>query len=419
MSPHTISLYVSNVTPLLTGWYDPQTADPMGLRATEIKGLWRWWARAFIAGALYERNMLKGSSSGDILKRPTKTESELISSLVGKKMGLGYAGERGSEQSRFTIRIEPLRVSTPVPSRQLSKFTNWREFTNWQRLKLLSLGGGSPECILPGAEFKISVTLTRGRFGDAESLAFRVLLITLQLCGVGKAARRGFGSLDLTRIVGYDDIPNSLHDLLDETYALTSSLVERETHQPSRGLDHDELPPMACVSKAIVKDVPVSSIYEISSGSSAPSPTGNPGSFPTGGNIREWSLIHNFFVRMGRCRVIHGSPSCFDQIRKSYAAWFLGLPREQRDTGYKSSVDRRASPIFVAFHSRRNIFGNRAFMSILLSSDWPQKIHWKDSGGPRGINVNKSQIVNDYNVCFNELSTYLKNVNLGLSRVWP
>lgn len=43
-----ITIEVVNSTPLLVGWYDPNLVDPLGLRTTEIKGIWRWWARAII-----------------------------------------------------------------------------------------------------------------------------------------------------------------------------------------------------------------------------------------------------------------------------------------------------------------------------------------------------------------------------------
>jgi CRISPR-associated protein Cmr1 len=63
-------LEVTNSTPMLTGWYSPELVDPQGLRVTEVKGVWRWWARAVIGGALYDECMLVGECRGGILNRP-------------------------------------------------------------------------------------------------------------------------------------------------------------------------------------------------------------------------------------------------------------------------------------------------------------------------------------------------------------
>ncbi|MEM1560443.1 MAG: type III-B CRISPR module RAMP protein Cmr1, partial [Ignisphaera sp.] len=105
MSKSVLKLKLKNTTPLLVGWYDPYKQDPMGIRATEIKGLWRWWCRAFIAGAMYDQNMLIGKDGKDVYLIPSDEEAEAISCFVGKILGLGYAGKKGAESSRFKLSI--------------------------------------------------------------------------------------------------------------------------------------------------------------------------------------------------------------------------------------------------------------------------------------------------------------------------
>jgi CRISPR-associated protein Cmr1 len=53
---------VSLATPMIVGWFEPGQLDPLGVRATEVKGLWRWWARAFVAGAMYDLGLFEGDS---------------------------------------------------------------------------------------------------------------------------------------------------------------------------------------------------------------------------------------------------------------------------------------------------------------------------------------------------------------------
>jgi len=102
-------------TPLIVGWYEPLRLDPHGIRATEIKGLWRWWARAFVAGALYDLSYVQGRGSADVLLRPTREEAERVNHVVGRVLGLGYAGEEGAEASRFVLYTEYAgRGSLPV-----------------------------------------------------------------------------------------------------------------------------------------------------------------------------------------------------------------------------------------------------------------------------------------------------------------
>ncbi|HEU97784.1 MAG TPA: CRISPR-associated protein Cmr1, partial [Fervidicoccus fontis] len=78
MIEEILRLKVTNFTPLLVGWYEPNIVDPIGLRPTELKGIWRWWARAFACGVLYD-----GGSN--------PLPSDLVK-IVGKDLGLGYAG---------------------------------------------------------------------------------------------------------------------------------------------------------------------------------------------------------------------------------------------------------------------------------------------------------------------------------------
>jgi CRISPR-associated protein Cmr1 len=405
---------------MLVGWYSPELVDPQGLRATEVKGIWRWWARAVIGGALYDKCMLVGKSSDEILRKPTSDgEIESIRCLVGKILGLGYATREGAEASRFTLKIETLTQGLERRVRCASREEGYK------RMELLSLGKGTMY-YLPGVTFRITVDRVRSRYSDAENLAVKILVLALQLMGVGKGSRRGLGSLDLNSLDSRITMPSELRKLLDEVYNEAKDIVKKYAKEcPGinvKPCNERSLPPMPVISKLANKDVGVkaginfniTSVYLIHSSSKDPQ--------------EMFRDIHNFFVRSERCRKLYNNPKRYDWLRKNLKAWILGLPRTQRDprtridTGYKikiEDVDRRASPIIVSYHSRNNRFGDGVFATFILSADWPRKMEWTGGGGTRPIELDEVGVVNAISTAFNEFRNYIIKAGYSLDRVWP
>jgi len=413
-------LEVTNSTPMLVGWYSPELVDPQGLRATEVKGIWRWWARAVIGGALYDKCMLVGKSSDEILRKPTSDgEIESIRCLVGKILGLGYATREDAEASRFTLKTETLTQGLERRVRCASREEGYK------RMELLSLGKGTMY-YLPGVTFRITVDRVRSRYSDAENLAVKILVLALQLMGVGKGSRRGLGSLDLNSLDSRITIPSELRKLLDEVYNEARDIVKKYAKEcPGinvKPCNERSLPPMPVMSKLTSKDVSVranvnfniTSVYLIHSSSMDPQ--------------EMFRDIHNFFVRSERCRKLYNNPKRYDWLRKNLKAWILGLPRTQRDprtridTGYRikiEDVDRRASPIIVSYHSRNNRFGDGVFTTFILSADWPRKMEWAGGGGTRPIGLEEVGVVNAISTAFNEFRNYIIKAGYSLDRVWP
>ncbi|MEM1560327.1 MAG: type III-B CRISPR module RAMP protein Cmr1 [Ignisphaera sp.] len=380
MSKSVLKLKLKNTTPLLVGWHDPYKQDPMGIRATEIKGLWRWWCRAFIAGAMYDQNMLSGKDGEDVHLIPSDEEAEAISCFVGKILGLGYAGKKGAESSRFKLSIQ---ASTNV-SGSIVKFQ--RDKVKYQRIRLLTLNK-VVEGISQGHEFILSVEKVREEYKDAEDLALKILIASLQLSGVGKGSRRGLGSLDIVSMK-YGDalekdkdmlkgVDNDIGTLIKHVYKKSIEIVNNKKYQEICGIKsikqatNKVLPPLPAVSKGAFK------LYKVDAK-----------------NDRDFIQIHQFFVRTERCMVIQGKRICKDEpIRKTHSAWFLGLPREQKATGYiivSKSVVRRASPIFTTYHTSDNVFGPGIFVTVFLSGDWPKQLRWiGDDKQSISIDVNK------------------------------
>ncbi len=411
-------LEVTNSTPMLVGWYSPELVDPQGLRATEVKGIWRWWARAVIGGALYDECMLVGERSDEILRKPTSAEIKSINCLVGKILGLGYATREGAEASRFTLKIETLTQGLERKVRCASREEGYK------RMELLSLGKGTMY-YLPGVIFRITVDRVRSRYSDAENLAVKILVLALQLMGVGKGSRRGLGSLDLNGLDSRITMPSELRKLLDKVYNEAKDIVKKYAKECPRinvkPCNQRSLPPMPVISKLTSKDVGVradinfdiASVYLIRSSSKDPQ--------------EMFRDIHNFFVRSERCKKLFNNPKCYDWLRKNLKAWILGLPRTQRDprtridTGYRikiEDVDRRASPIIVSYHSKNNRFGDGVFATFILSADWPREMEWISSKDkkPKPVEVD---VLSAMNTAFNEFIDYVDRAGYSHERVWP
>jgi len=402
-----VIIQVRNSTPLLVGWYRQDKIDPMGIRATEIKGLWRYWARAVIGGVLYDQGYLAGDERkihrDNIYRVPNEDEIKAITCLVGKVLGLGYVSREYSEASRFKLFVETRSQIKP------SVFPE--DYRDLQRVRLLTIRG-KIEFINRGAEFNIRVLRRTAPERDkhvslfrlGEELAIKILIMTLQLSGLGKGGRRGLGSLDIISLRGFST-QRSIRDLMSDIYSLASKIIEdphtREickclTYLKRRSEDH--LPPIPIISKRMIRNnINISSISIIS-------------------QIR-FRDIHNFFLRSYRCYVLTKRYDCFDNIRNTYSGWFLGLPRKQQiSKGYEAGeISRRASPIYVAYHERENLFGEGAYVSILLSADWPYKITWDGVD----ITINDDKILDAYKIVWDEFEDYLKRLNAKTTRVWP
>jgi CRISPR-associated protein Cmr1 len=414
----------SLATPMIVGWFEPGQLDPLGVRATEVKGLWRWWARAFVAGAMYDLDLLEGDSRGDAVLRPSKSDVRRINYVVGGVMGLGMAGDGGAEASRFTVYTE-LIGSPPQPRcidlkrvRKAKRVAKPKGEYNYsasdlQRIRLLSI---DKERICyyepdePGTRrFNIVVEKRRSSDQYAELVALKILVVALQLSGIGNGGRRGLGSLNVS--LPSDLKYEGLEQLISDAYESTLDVVKRVVSRERWGIQRRAgAPPLPLVSRGRFGGLPITRIMVA--------------------RVRDFSQIHNFFVRSERCRVLTGSSRRNDDLRNNLNAWVLGLPRhikrkKQREEyeyiGYKIAserISRRASPILVAYHTKDNSLGEGAFISILFSADWPKEIEWFGAGA-QTISVDLDRLCDAYKVAVSELQSYLQKVGAQITYVWP
>lgn len=375
-------------TPLSVGWYEPGKLDEMWyLRPSSIKGLWRWWARAFVGGILYERGCLKSRGRKEVLRVPDEASARRISEIVGRDLGLGYAGEEEkSVASKFKISVRTL--SRPqVYTASKGRGIRW----NLQRLKLLSLG--KEVQYAEGGEFELDVE-AHGVDRKVFTTSVGILAIALTLEGVGKGSRKGLGSLDVIRISG-DFTARPLPQLVEEVRRSLDGIIGDRCGETPR-----ELPPMPIVSRKMG----ISSIH-----------TAIGVDFP---------VLHNFFLRSQRARVLHGHFAAEDDLRRDLNEWVLGLPREQKGTGYgidAREVNRRASTIMLSYHGPRHALNPRGeptgYLTILVSADWPTHLTWSD--GQEEITIDESRISRAYETAYKEFAGYVGKLGGRVDKIWP
>ncbi|ABW02339.1 type III-B CRISPR module RAMP protein Cmr1 [Caldivirga maquilingensis] len=400
------------VTPLFTGSADPNSVDyDWPLRPSEVKGVWRWWARTFVSGALYEAGQLHGHPDKDIIKVPKKDEAKKVSKIVGEKLGLGYAGEESvASHLKLIIRHgQNIRINKACSNRVSGKVL--------QRIGLLTLDCRTLQYVEPSAEFYVTIDKHNNvKLNDDNAIkaSLSVLSIALTLSCFGKGGRRGLGCLDVDKVDGdYSFLFNLNHKEFAKKLNYTIELVKDIVKEMSKsGLESCELPPMPVVSNVELTkcvDVKVKNryvdrlfvfqLFEVYGRDLLPK-------------------LHNFFLRPERAKILMGNPKAKDELRNEFMAWILGLPREQKGTGYRlmsNNIVRRASSMLLSIHGINN---DVAYLALFLSADWPSGLTWHGAGS-KPITINERDIINASYVALNEFLEYLGRQRIRWKRVWP
>jgi len=389
---------------LLLGGYDTKFHKDDPFRAQSIKGLWRYWLRAYIAGALHEAGKLK-------CKKGCTAEIKYICEKTGDILG--------SLNSASKFRIIVNKVSFDEKER--------KNLSDVQRIRLLSLG--RREKVSYGenlyAEIRIEESPHVRKVNENErKLAVGSLLTALSLNGLGKGGRRGLGTFSV-EVDGFEGkflkgkkIDYSmLRELINETLDSARSYLNLEVEKVS------EIPPLDCISRVKIdlseinesislfnkKEVPVFAIIKVEP--------------KTKKRMEDMVIeLQDFFYRPGRSRrmgfKITSADESQDTITRKRLAWFLGLPREQKETGYISNVNRRASPIHLAVHEGRALF------TFFLSSDWPTEIKWKGlygekQQGKKPLDVDGRRVKEAYLCLISNLENYLEKMNYKYEVIYP
>jgi len=380
-----VELELQLETPLFAGGHDPLKLDELWfLRPSEVKGVWRWWARALVAGILYDTGKLRGRGKHGILKAPTPEEAGKISKIVGINMGLGYADPDPrsalSRASCYSLVVEPVNVGRfrriyrggPVALRDKQ--------LNLQRQTLLALGRRQLEYLIPGAYFRLRVEEQLQVNREAVEAALAALSLAMTFSGFGKGGRRGLGCFRVVRARGtYARFFDPKVPAAERVYRAINAL--RRLLDIKAIESEEELPPLPSVSARklagnyIVRghELRPFQVVEV-----------------RGDDAKLLEELHNFFLRSARARRLLNSPMLQDALRQRLVAWVLGLPKEQQGTGYRiiaTGVDRRASPLLLAVHRAIGEGQERregvAYLSVFASADWPMHLVWRGKSRKR------------------------------------
>ncbi|NPA69898.1 MAG: type III-B CRISPR module RAMP protein Cmr1 [Crenarchaeota archaeon] len=418
-----IELELTSDTASFLGGYDTQPHSWDVFRTQSLKGLWRWWLRAYVMGILYDRGILTFRSSNVRLAELSRDSITIVQKLTTRLLG-------GVENaSKFRILATVLRHGR---ENQCPRYGD--QVCNCQRVRLLTIGGKRVKYI-PYSVVRLTICERPSRrdYLSREEifLGIGTLLTGFVFDGLGKMSRRGLGTYTIRlvndntrmflrffsrdRILSYEKVP----ELVYETLNCCEKYINSTLHECSKELIED-LPPCDLVSRRYVKvpervngkfpenvkegSIPVFSIYEVRwSGKNA---------------VSACVELQDFFFRPGRIKRYYGSPNTpyghwKDLISVNKYAWILGLPREQRGTGYiVHNIDRRASPIHVSVHK------DRAYITCFISLDWPRHIDWAGASS-MPIEVDRDRILETFIRVLSYFEDYLKKLRYSYRVVFP
>jgi CRISPR-associated protein Cmr1 len=384
--------YVFEVTaasPTSVGWYEPNLSDKrFYLRPTSLKGVWRWWARAVVAGVLYDAGLLNCDKDGRCY-----AGGKELGSILGE-LGLGAGGEN-AVASKLKIEVEIL---------QQPKECQWTK-TPYQRIRLLSIKRDTPPFFIEG-KFRVKLRGYKVPLVQDVSPAVKLFLLATTLGGVGKGSRKGLGSLDvlytnlkLDGVYKNLEFESDVAKLLESVRNDIAKLLNVEL--PTKG-GQPGLAPATLISRSNTE------IYLITCRDCR-------AAWPCHKSCL--ISIHNFFTRVERQRVLRTDP-----LRHNTDAWILGLPRHVKKlgTGYFGDVDRRASPFILSYHESHVVGGRGPYMylTVIKSRDWPKELEWEGGRGSRHIQINDNTLVNDYKISIDAFRDYAKASGCIVKRVW-
>ncbi|WP_317896101.1 type III-B CRISPR module RAMP protein Cmr1 [Pyrofollis japonicus] len=342
---------VTSSTPLFLGGYDTRFTRRLAgleivepLRTQSIKGVLRWWSRAFLAGALYAR----GSRGRELVRKVI----DLSKTLWGST----------ESASPFVIRSLEQGVS-------MCDNSTWRKLSReHQRLRLLQLGGGR----LPPSEYRavnmadiILYSRTVPASQSFYSFASAMLVALFELGCLGKASRRGLGCFDIVSGVlppwlhsARSRLPSSLSELVTSIHRLAAEIAGGGSAEEGQGL-----PPVPAIAPGVYR-VLLCKLDDVD---------------PVDATIKFSKCVTAQYRKL-----VKGG----DVLRRRLYAWILGLPREQKGTGYKArGVERRASPLIFTVHR------GYALLQAFYSSDWPSQIEWIGGHSSTSIRVSDDVII--------------------------
>ncbi len=204
------------ITPILLGGYDTKYCHELEkdlkicepLRASSVKGLWRWWARALLAAA---------ANLNDI----TISEADkVIARLLG-------SSEMGTGCSKYSVVTEVVDSKFLLDISEVLREIPWIKFTRF-----------SDRVLSPGTKCVVKLYRNKETSKVEDRFATLSLIIGLIFSGLGKATSRGFGKVKITSIKCTCDREGGIEELVNTIYTTDnpSSIEEALRKLIERGI---------------------------------------------------------------------------------------------------------------------------------------------------------------------------------------
>jgi len=385
-------IHITNLTYAIIGGYDTMTySKNLGIsevpRTTNIKGVWRWWTRAALAGAITCArgiNNIDWNSVERVVKEKVKDllgstarSSKLAIELDVNVKDDGLVPFKKLEKvPRIHLLSQPTKQEIEEMKR-VTGITDKRTLKNMvkaEKLKLLK--AYEPEALDIVLKVR-AITLDLEK--SEKEFLLRTLLLSLLFSGIGAITRRGFGSLTfksvksrfipshvINEIYGTKstkDLENTILRFIKDTISKALEILKLEV---SSNCDLEGVPNYPILTLPVTEQMSPEKPY------------------PTRLKVIQIesddvdilkiigeSTLKNVWKRIIRRKVSdHG---------KDLHTWVLGLPRDAaKRTGYLMRTDdslkeaRRASSIIIRPITKRD---KQWYITILgfLSRDWPVK----------------------------------------------
>lgn len=347
---------LTNDTPVFLGGYDTQYARDgitEGLRTQSLKGLIRYWMRVYLASYY---------SDGKI--------NDYISNILG--------GNINGKLKTSRVRLTCHTLNDTVKS-----FDNMLK--DVPRVKLLTLGKHRLPNFADKIEARIELYSTNNNLDDKDKrLVIGSLITGLLLSGLGKMGRRGFGCFRINIEEGEAEFKTSINKLFSSTDVDTKvESIKNIITYTKNSIKKEN-------SKA------QSNIHSFDNCKILYIPLKRQ-------ELQELAFFQRFTVRGSRAIEFGENPRHYkDDITKKHLAWFMGLPRNQKGTGYfVNGEGRRASAMFISIHK------GFALVSFFKSMDWYENITWKGGHGKKLTFKPKQNIDDAFNTTIDLFKRYM------------
>jgi len=388
-------IVIKSLTPCSIGWYRPYLHDYL-LRSTTLRGVARWWLRALIAGAAYEKGVDESNMTKNIQMKVFGGVSKNIvySSLISFRIRDAKIESLSDKEVNYLLNLPRVKLLTM----DIREDKERKEFIKkaFRKIEHATIE------VYSAAKMRTNPYVIL-----LENLAICSIFLALTLSGIGKGSRRGLGAIIINQMDISPEISDEQKDLLkelqenlpknDDDISLVAKkvkcLIKLAHNVAKEALDealscsklkmYNEKEPRLPYIPAITSDdnfqvflakdlklIELQAIFQRNPPKRAPLPTlamrlqglMNPSQAAT--------ILGSYILGLPRQAE---RKNIFNLVSPSLHHC-MKLKNFQKDipTGYMLlAEERRASPVISSYLTQKI-----AVFSIFRSSDWPKELEW-------------------------------------------